>query len=77
MMWLRSYLILLDQRKLVSLEEGSTSVNGIGAACVQLSRFPLVDGGVTSLLELGGQKVVKVVALDLLSEQCGFSVIMG
>ena len=69
MMCLRSYLIFLDQRKLVSLEEGSTSVNGIGAASVQLGRFPLVDGGVASLLKLWGQKVVKVVALDLLPGQ--------
>ncbi len=46
------YLILLDKGKLVPFEEGCTAVYGIGAACIQLSGLPLVDGSIASFLKL-------------------------
>lgn len=67
-MWVRQYLILLDQRKLVTFEEGCASIDCIGGASVQLCGLPLVDGSVASLLKLRRQEVVKVVALNLLSK---------
>lgn len=60
------YLILLDKRKLIPLEEGCTSVYGVGAACIQLSGLPLVDGSVARFLKLRRQEIVKVVTLNLL-----------
>lgn len=60
------YLILLDKRKFIPLEEGCTAVYGIGAACIQLSGLPLVDSSIASFLKLRRQKIVKVVTLNLL-----------
>ena len=62
----RRYLILLDQCKLVTLEEGCASIDCVGGAGVQLCGLTLVDGSVACLLKLGRQEVVKVIALNLL-----------
>ena len=64
--WVRQYLILLDQRKLVTFEEGCTPINCIGGASVQLCGLALVDGSVACLLKLRRQEVVKVIALNFL-----------
>jgi hypothetical protein len=61
-----SYLVLLDEGEALPAEEGGAAINGVSVAGVHLGRLLLVNSGVAMLQQLRRQKVVEVVALDLL-----------